>query len=204
MRLVLPVVLAGGSAFIAAMAAAQPAAQLQPGEILENGGGEQVKVLQCRSAAYSQRECQTVAWKNGHADSNPAWWNEADLIGTDTRVREALGKPPRAGAAAAGRSAGTANPGRPATGRRGAATAGAGSRPAPTGGRIPDGVYQCRTWMGNAYVSLGTVRSVNGSLDTSLLRKVGATFTGAAPSAEGVTISYTTARGYRESMDCKR
>jgi hypothetical protein len=71
-------------------------------------------------------------------------------------------------------------------------------------GRIPNGSYKCQTWIGSSYVSLGTVRSQGGVLNTDLLRKVGATFTGATATADGVTISYTTARGYRESMDCKK
>jgi hypothetical protein len=70
--------------------------------------------------------------------------------------------------------------------------------------RIPDGTYECRTWSGNSYIGLGTIRSVNNSLDTALLAKVGATFTGAQPTADGVTVLYTSARGYRESMDCTR
>ena len=82
---------------------------------------------------------------------------------------------------------------------------GAVTQPKTAGGdRIPNGTYECKMWMGSSYVSLGTVRSVNNSLDTALLAKVGATFTGASATASGVTISYTTARGYRESMDCTR
>jgi hypothetical protein len=51
---------------------------------------------------------------------------------------------------------------------------------------------------------MGTIRSVKNSLDTNILRKVGATFTGATPTKDGVTINYTSKSGYRESMDCKR
>jgi len=185
-------------------ALAQSAAPLQPGEILQNGGNEQVKVLQCRAVSYG-RECQTVSWKNGRPDSNPAWWDEEMLIKGDARVREALGMPSRSGAAAvapnppraaapAARRTAPAAQGRPATVPQRAAAA----------GRIPDGAYRCQMWSGSSYVSLGTVRSVDGRLNTDLLGKVGATFTGATPTADGVTINYTTARGYRESMDCKR
>lgn len=167
---------------------------LQPGEILENGGGQQMKVLQCRPASYGQRECETVGWQNGAATSNAAWWNEQDLIKTDTRVRSALGMKPRGGTAAAA--------------PRPAARAIAQPRPAApaaTGGkRIPDGTYKCMTWIGGSYVSMGTLRSANNSLDTNFLAKVGATFTGATPTAGGVTINYTTRSGYRESMDCTR
>lgn len=72
------------------------------------------------------------------------------------------------------------------------------------GNTIPDGSYQCSTWSGSNYISLGTIRSVNNSLDTELLAKVGATYTGATPTPDGITVSYTSARGYRETMDCKR
>ena len=70
--------------------------------------------------------------------------------------------------------------------------------------RIPDGTYKCSIWMGNSYVSMGTIRSVKNSLDTNILRKVGATFTGATPTKDGVTINYRSKSGYKESMDCKR
>ncbi len=70
--------------------------------------------------------------------------------------------------------------------------------------RIPDGTYKCQTWIGSSYVSMGTIRSVRNSLDTAILRKVGATFTGAVPTRDGITVNYTTKRGYRESMDCTR
>jgi len=76
-------------------------------------------------------------------------------------------------------------------------------RATPTG-TIPDGTYECKIWSGSSYISLGTIRSRNNSLDTQLLAKVGATFTGAQATPEGITVSYTTARGYRESMDCTR
>jgi hypothetical protein len=72
------------------------------------------------------------------------------------------------------------------------------------GAKIPDGTYKCSIWMGSSYVSMGTIRSVKNSLDTNILRKVGATFTGATPTKDGVTINYTSKSGYRESMDCKR
>ncbi|NYZ17018.1 hypothetical protein HL658_31130 [Azospirillum sp. RWY-5-1] len=71
-------------------------------------------------------------------------------------------------------------------------------------GAVPDGAYKCQMWMGSSYVSLGTVRSVGGVLTPDPLAKVGATITGVTPSAGGITINYTTARGYRESMDCAR
>lgn len=70
--------------------------------------------------------------------------------------------------------------------------------------RIPDGTYKCSIWIGSSYVSMGTIRSVRNSLDTAILRKVGATFTGAVPTRDGMTVNYTSKRGYRESMDCTR
>lgn len=70
--------------------------------------------------------------------------------------------------------------------------------------RIPDGTYKCSIWIGSSYVSMGTITSANNSLDTALLQKVGATFTGATPTRHGVRINYTTKRGYKESMDCTR
>jgi hypothetical protein len=177
-------------------AAAQAGPPLQPGEIIENGGGgQQIKVLQCFPTPYRWRECDTVGWQNGKAVSNVARWNEEDLIKGDARVRAATGMRPRGGVRAA-----TAPAARPAA--RPAPPVAA--RPPAAGGRIPNGTYKCQMWMGGSYVSLGTVRSVNGSLETGLLNKVGATFTGATPNADGVTINYKTARGYNESMDCKR
>lgn len=76
--------------------------------------------------------------------------------------------------------------------------------PAQGSTRIPDGTYKCSIWIGSSYVSMGTIRSVRNSLDTNILRKVGATFIGATPTREGVTVNYTSKSGYKESMDCKR
>lgn len=177
---------------------AQAGPPLQPGELLENGGGTQIKVLQCYPTQYRWRECDTVGWQDGKAVSNVARWNEQDLIKGDARVRAGLGKAPRGGRSV---SAAPANPA--PTARPGSAVP-AVKPPAQASGRIPDGTYTCQIWMGNSYVSLGTVRSVNGSLDTGLLRKVGATFTGVTSNPAGITITYKTARGYNESMDCKR
>lgn len=179
-------------------ASAQAGPPLQPGELLENGGGEQIKVLQCFPTRYSWRECDTVGWKDGRAVSNVARWNEQDLIKGDARIRAALGKAPRGGRTVA------AAPTRPTTTARPASPTLTGRPSANAGGRIPDGTYTCQLWMGNSYVSLGTVRSVNGSLDTNLLRKVGATYTGVTAKPDGITINYKTAGGYNESMDCKR
>ena len=70
--------------------------------------------------------------------------------------------------------------------------------------RAGDGSYACQAWMGNSYVSFGKVRLAGGRLNPDPIAKVGGKVTGIAPTKEGVTVSYTTARGYRESMDCKR
>ncbi len=177
------------AAGIATPALAQSAAPLVPGELLYNGADQKLKVLTCRPVAYG-RECDFVGWENGRAVSNPATLAEADLIKADARVRVALGQPPRAGTAST--AAGSA-----------ASRSGNRARIA-AGTRVPDGTYHCQLWMGGSYANLGNVRSVGGALSPNPLAKVGATITGVAPSAGGITISYTTARGYRESMDCAR
>ncbi|MCP3734247.1 hypothetical protein M9979_05070 [Sphingomonas sp. RP10(2022)] len=69
--------------------------------------------------------------------------------------------------------------------------------------RIPDGQYSCQMWIGSSYVTLAA-KLVGGKATSNPLTKTGATITGVTPSAGGITITYTTARGYRESMDCKR
>lgn len=76
--------------------------------------------------------------------------------------------------------------------------------PVAGSGGIPDGSYDCKIWSGSSYIGLGTIRSSNNSLDTQILAKVGATFTGVESTADGITVSYTSARGNRESMDCTR
>lgn len=179
-------------------AIAQRLPPLQPGEILFDGSDHKTKVLACRPVIWG-RECQTVAWKDNRADSNPAWWDEQLLASGDARVRAALGLPPRGGV--------TTSP----TGAARMATSGvakrvsaAGTAAKTTSARTPDGTYTCQIWMRSSYVNLGTVRSVGGKLSPDIVAKTGGTITGATATAEGITISYTTARGYRESMDCKR
>lgn len=194
-RIALVVALSALGAAVPASAQTGPA--LQPGEIIENGGGQQLKVLRCKPTAYRWRECETVLWVDGRADSNPAWWNEGELIKGDAVVRDRLGMPPRGGVPAAATRPAT----RVALQSRTVAPA---TRPAAGGKRIPDGTYKCMTWIGSSYVSMGVLRSANNSLDTGFLAKVGATFTGATPTAGGVTINYTSRSGYRESMDCTR
>ena len=186
-------VLSIAATVVSTTAGAQHPAPLREGEIIENGGGQQVKVLQCRPVSYG-RECQTVAWENGSQASNPAWWDEEMLLKGDTRVREALGKPPRSGTKAVAQAT-------PQTTPSATPPAIPPSAPAP---QVPDGAYACQMWMGSSYVNLGTVRSARGVLTPDPLAKVGATITGVTPSADGIKIAYTTARGYRESMDCAR
>ncbi|MGF7178026.1 hypothetical protein [Azospirillum doebereinerae] len=184
-------------------AGAQQPAPLQAGEILENGGGQQVKVLQCRPVSYG-RECQTVAWENGRAASNPAWWDEDMLRKGDARVRESLGKPPRGGVKTDAQANLPTPLGQVPKVHAGDLPKAAADGAPAAGGRVPDGAYKCQMWMGSSYVNLGMVRSAGGVLNPDPLAKVGATITGVTPSADGMTISYTTARGYRESMDCTR
>lgn len=69
--------------------------------------------------------------------------------------------------------------------------------------KIPDGQYACQMWIGNSYVSLAG-KLVGGSASVNALTKTGAKITAVKPAPGGITIEYTTARGYRESMDCKR
>ncbi|TNC13418.1 hypothetical protein FF100_11465 [Methylobacterium terricola] len=58
--------------------------------------------------------------------------------------------------------------------------------------------------MGSSYVDLGTVRSVGGALSPNPVAKAGGTITGASATKDGLRIDYTTARGYRENLDCTR
>ena len=62
----------------------------QPGEVVKVGGGQTVKILQCRPERVSRDiECEFVLWKNGGAASIKNWMMASQLAAGEARVKEA-------------------------------------------------------------------------------------------------------------------
>ncbi|MES2988495.1 MAG: hypothetical protein V4808_11360 [Pseudomonadota bacterium] len=62
----------------------------QPGEVVKVGGGQTVKILQCRPERVSRdMECEFVLWKNGGAASIKNWMMASQLAAGEARVKEA-------------------------------------------------------------------------------------------------------------------
>ncbi len=84
------VVMAIGLSF-ADIASAQDSARIfRPGEVVRTGGGQTVKILQCRPERVSRDiECEFVEWKNGGAASIRNWMMASQLAAAEARVKEA-------------------------------------------------------------------------------------------------------------------
>jgi hypothetical protein len=64
---------------MASSAEAKPR-EFTPGEVVPQGGGQFIKILQCRIRATTKEpECEVQNWENGRAASQAFWW-DAELI----------------------------------------------------------------------------------------------------------------------------
>lgn len=80
-----------GGLLLACTALAQDGERVfQPGELVKPGGGQTIKILQCRPERVSRDiECEFVLWKNGGAASIKNWMMASQIAAGEARVKEA-------------------------------------------------------------------------------------------------------------------